>query len=308
MADGMRSVLVTGATGSFGQAFTRRLLSMGVERIVILSRGEHKQAEMAEAFAAHADRLRFFVGDVRDRDRLEVAMRDVDTVIHAAALKSVPACEYNPQEAVATNVMGTLNVVLAAMRCGVSKAMFISTDKATAASTLYGATKFTAERTFISANALGGGRTKFSCVRYGNVIGSNGSVVLLFKRLVAEGTDSLPITDVRMTRFLWPIEEAVEFTRSSIDMMQGGEVFVPKLTARRIVDVAREIAPQLPHRITGIRPGEKLHELLISEDESRSVFDIGDRYVIQSGEPPTHGIPVGEGFVLSSEKTVDAPH
>lgn len=279
-----RSILVTGGAGSYGTAFIRRLLETdGADRICVLSRGEHRQEAMARELGPldpHG-KLRFFIGCIRDKDRLVMAMRGIDIVVHAAALKVVPICEYNPHEAVLTNIMGTQNVIDAATTTGVKKVMFISTDKATASSTLYGATKFAAERLIVAANATSGANgTKFSAVRYGNVIGSAGSIYPLFKKMVADGASYLPVTDARMSRFFWTLDEAVTFTQASIDMMGGGEVFVPKIKARRIVDVAHEIAPHLPQKIVGIRPGEKLHELLISEDESRMVVDIGDRYVI----------------------------
>lgn len=308
----MHSVLITGGTGTFGRAFARHLLADdSIGRIVVLSRGEHAQAAMASELAsADVDgRLRYFIGDVRDGDRLRMALRDVDLVVHAAALKAVPSCEYNPQEAVKTNVYGTQNVIDAALDAGTKKMMFISTDKAVACSTLYGATKLVAERMVIAANLLSGGRTRFSCVRYGNVIGSNGSVVPLFKKLVKNRATDLPITHEDMTRFMWTISEAVEFTRSSIDLMTGGEVFVPKIFSRRIVDVAREIAPGLPHRIIGIRANEKLHEVLIGADENRLVVEMDDRYVICPTTQWSHahlGIvrKVSQKFVYSSEYSI----
>lgn len=313
----MRSVLVTGGTGSFGQAFVKRLLATNAcDRICVFSRGEHAQEAMAREFK-HLDphgRLRFRIGDVRDRDRLEMAMRGVDVVVHAAALKVVPICENDPMEAVKTNVLGTQNVVDAALRVAVKKVMFISTDKAPAASTLYGATKFAGERLIVASNVYSGDLpTRFSCVRYGNVIGSAGSVIPLFKRMVANGATDLPVTDPRMTRFFWTLDEAVSFTCQSIERMKGGEVFIPKIKARRIVDIANELAPHLPVRIVGIRPGEKLHEVLISEDEARTAFDLGDCYVLCPQDvwwDGSHlcGHPVGEGFVYSSENaTIAAP-
>jgi len=307
-----QSYLITGGSGSFGKACTRALLMTDAERICIFSRGEHHQEAMAREFKAldpHG-RLRFRIGDVRDRDRLEMAMRGVDVVIHAAALKVVPICENDPMEAIKTNVLGTQNVVEAALRVGVKKVMFISTDKAPAASTLYGATKFAAERLVVASNVYAGDLpTRFSCVRYGNVIGSAGSVIPLFKRMVADGATELPVTDDRMTRFFWTLDDAVTFTLRSLERMRGGEVFVPKIAARRIVDIAHEIAPDLPVRIVGIRAGEKLHEVLISEDEARTAVDTGDCYVLcpqDSWWDGSHlcGEPVGEGFVYSSENAI----
>lgn len=310
----MRSLLLTGGSGSFGKAFTRRLLRDNLcERICLYSRGEHAQEAMAREFAPFDPdkRLRFRIGDVRDRDRLEMAMRGCDVVVHAAALKVVPICETDPIEAIKTNVLGAQNVVEAALRAGVARVMALSTDKAAAPCTLYGATKQVAERLFIAANVYGGGLpTRFSCVRYGNVIGSQGSVIPLFQRLRSQGAKFLPITDPRMTRFLFTIEEAVDFTISSIAMMAGGEVFIPKITAKRIVDVAREIAPELPHEIVGVRPGEKIHEVLISEDESRWALELHDRYVLRPGDPnwaADHLIgakPVAEGFSFCSNRAI----
>lgn len=278
------SVLITGGAGSFGRAFVRRLLETNAsERICVYSRGEHAQEAMAREFAPldpHG-KLRFRIGCVRDKDRLEMAMRGVDVVVHAAALKVVPICEADPIEAVKTNVIGTQNVIEAALRTGVEKVMFISTDKAPAASTLYGSTKQCAERLVVAANVYSGDLpTRFACVRYGNVVGSNGSIYPVFKKMVSDGATFLPITDARMTRFFWTLDEAVDFTKSSIDMMRGGEVFIPKIKSRRIVDIAHEIAPHLPQKIVGIRAGEKLHEVLISDDESRNAVELNDRYVL----------------------------
>lgn len=305
------SVLITGGSGSFGKAFVRRLLDENLsDRICVYSRGEHNQEAAARELApldTHR-KLRFRIGCVRDRDRLEMAMRGYDVVVHAAALKVVPICEADPIEAIKTNVIGTQNVIEAALRMGVKKVMFISTDKAPASSTLYGSTKHCAERLVVAANVYSGDQpTRFSCVRYGNVIGSNGSIYPLFKRMVAEGATYLPITDPRMSRFFWTLEEAVEFTRSSIDMMAGGEVFIPKIKARRIVDIASEIAPDLPTKIVGIRAGEKLHEVLISEDESRTALELPDRFVLcpfDAHWDKSHLIgakPVADGFKYGSE-------
>lgn len=311
----MTSILITGGTGSWGRAMTRRLLEIEKpDRIIIYSRGEHAQEAMARELAScdPGGRLRFRIGDVRDRERLELAMRGVDLVFHAAALKIVPTCEADPSEAIKTNILGTDNVIHAALRAGVKKVMALSTDKAAAPNTLYGSTKQCAERLVVAANAYSGAAgTRFACVRYGNVIGSQGSVVPLFKRLAANGAKALPITDPRMTRFFFSIEEAVAFTLSSAEMMAGGEVFVPKISARRVVDLAREIAPHLPHEIVGIRPGEKIHEVLISEDESRAAIELSDRYVIRpldlswSQEHLPGARPVPEGFRFGSDDAVE---
>lgn len=307
----MTSYLITGGTGSFGQAFTKRLLDTNAsDRICIFSRGEHKQAEVRAKFG-NDPRLRFMIGDVRDANRLKRAMVGIDIVVHAAALKRVEVCEYDPAEAVKTNIVGSLNVVDAALDAGVRKVMSLSTDKASASATLYGSTKHCAERLVIASNNYSPGKTIFSCVRYGNVIGSQGSVVPLFTRLIEEGAKELPITDDRMTRFFFSIEEAVDFTMESIDMMRGGEVFIPKIRSKKIVDLAKEMAPDLPHRIIGMRTNEKLHEVLISEDEGQMTFDLGDRYVIQPSLPgwkSDHLVDskrVRDGFKFSSDLALD---
>src|SRR5262245_33042622 len=281
-----RSVLVTGGTGSFGTAFVRRLLTRtSSPRIVVYSRDEQKQETMARAlqaeFPGEAERLRFFIGDVRDASRLELAMREIDYVIHAAALKIVPAAEYNPFECILTNVHGAENVVKAALRTSVKKVIALSTDKAANPINLYGASKLASDKIMVAANNLSGDRgTKFAVVRYGNVIGSRGSVVPLFNDLVKQGVKSLPITDERMTRFWITLEQGVAFVLSSLALMNGGEIFVPKIPSMRITDLARTLAPHLPHDVVGIRPGEKLHEIMITEDDARLTLDIGDRYVI----------------------------
>ena len=306
----MKSLLVTGGAGTFGTAFVKKLLSDNLcDRVCVFSRGEHRQSELRRQL--NDTRVRFFIGDIRDSERLETAMHGIDTVVHAAALKDIMSCEYNCEEAVKTNVLGTMNVNAAARRAGVKKVMLISTDKAAASSTLYGATKFAAERATIAANAMAGASGPlYACVRYGNVAGSSGSVIPLFKKLAADGASSLPVTDERMTRFFWTIEDAVDFTLSSIDIMHGGEVFIPKIKARRIVDIAREIAPQLPHKVVGIRPGEKLHEILISGDESRNAVELPDRYVLCPPDPQwdrSHLIDakkVAEDFVFGSELSI----
>lgn len=276
-----KSILITGGTGSFGRAFVKSLLNnTEYDRIIIYSRGEHLQEEMA---ASNGDgRLRFFIGDVRDEARLEMAMHGVDIVVHAAALKIVPLLEYNPTEAIATNINGALNVVRASIRAGVSKVVALSTDKAVNPVNLYGATKLAAEKVFIAANALGAGATKFSVVRYGNVYGSRGSVVPLFKRLAAEGKP-LPITDERMSRFHIRMSQAINLVDLCLRRMNGAEIFVPMLPSVRLIDIANAISDKIT--IVGIRPGEKLHETLISEDEARTTV-AGRWYYIIS--PTTH--------------------
>jgi UDP-N-acetylglucosamine 4,6-dehydratase len=285
-----KSILVTGGTGSFGCALVRRTLSeYAPRRIVVFSRDEQKQDTMARLlrneFPDKFDRLRFFIGDVRDGSRLELAMRDVDVVVHAAALKIVPTAEYNPFECILTNVHGAENVVKAALRTGVNKVMALSTDKAANPVNLYGASKLAADKIMVAANNLvGDSDIHFSVVRYGNVMGSRGSVVPLFESLISGGAKSLPITDPRMTRFWITLEQGVAFVLSSIALMSGGELFVPKIPSLKVVDLARAMAPNLPHEIVGIRPGEKLHELMITEDDARMTLELADRYVIR---PPS---------------------
>jgi len=285
----MTRILITGGTGSFGTALTRRLVKDGHDRIVVFSRDEQKQHAMERELDDPS--LRFFVGDVRDRDRLELAMRGIDYVFHAAAMKIIPTCERDPFECVHTNVLGAENVARAALRAGVQKVIALSTDKAAAPLNLYGATKLAAEKLFIAANTIAAGATTYSCVRYGNVVGSRGSVIPLFKQLAAEHKP-LPITHRDMTRFWITIEQAVEFVLTSAGLMTGREIFVPKLPSMRIqalacavnVAVRGEPGPILQwdewYPIIGIRPGEKLHETLITHDEARMTFDLGDRYVI----------------------------
>ena len=276
-------ILVTGGTGSFGKKFTKILLEQKKPRkIIIFSRDELKQHEMRVA-GFDDPRLRYFIGDVRDRDRLVRAMHGVDIVVHAAALKQVPACEYNPMEAIKTNIMGTSNVVEAALDAGVEKVLALSTDKAVNPVNLYGATKLAAEKLVIQSNAYAAGRaTRYSCVRYGNVVGSRGSVVPLFLKQRASG--KVTITDDRMTRFWLSLEQGVHFVIDCIDQMEGGEVFVPKIPSTTIIDLAKAIAPEAEIEIIGIRPGEKLHEVLISEDESRTTVEMDRMYVVQPAE------------------------
>ncbi len=278
-----KTILVTGGTGSFGQSFVRMVLDQFKPRkLIIFSRDELKQYEMQQRFnEADHPSVRYFIGDVRDVDRLEMAMRDVDVVVHAAALKHVPAAEYNPLECIYTNVHGAENVVKAALRCKVPKVIALSTDKAANPANLYGASKLASDKIFVAANNLSGGRSKFSVVRYGNVMGSRGSVVPFFRKLIANGADSLPITDPRMTRFWITIEQGVNFVLSSLALMQGGEIFVPKIPSTKITDLARIIGPTLPQRTVGIRPGEKLHEVMITEDDARATLELDDRYLIQ---------------------------
>jgi len=299
-------VLVTGGTGSFGKSFVRHLLAdHDPARVVIFSRDELKQYEAREAFADDS-RLRWFIGDIRDRDRLMRAMHGIRYVVHAAALKQVDTAEYNPFEYVKTNIEGSQNVVDAAIDSGVEKVVALSTDKASSPINLYGATKLVADKLFVSANHYAAHhRARFSVVRYGNVMGSRGSVIPFFRRLAAEGR-SLPITDKQMTRFWISLDQAVKFVIDSFDMMQGGELYVPRIPSMRIVDLAEAVAPDAPTHETGIRPGEKLHEEMISEEEGHRALLLGDRYVLQPTiatwgyTPPAHGVPVPERFSYRS--------
>ncbi len=274
------TVLVTGGTGSFGKKFIRVLLDdYQPEKIIVFSRDELKQHEMRVAGFDH-NSIRYFIGDVRDKDRLMRAMHGVNLVVHAAALKQVPACEYNPMEAIKTNILGSSNVIDAAIENGVAKVLALSTDKAVNPINLYGATKLAAEKLFIQSNAYAGGRnTRISCVRYGNVVGSRGSVVPLFIKQRESG--KVTITDERMTRFWLSLEQGVRFVIRCIEQMQGGEVFVPKIPSMRMVDLAAAMAPDAEVEIIGIRPGEKLHESLIGEDEARHTVELPEMYVVQ---------------------------
>jgi UDP-N-acetylglucosamine 4,6-dehydratase/5-epimerase len=276
------SILVTGGTGSFGKAFVRRVLRSfpDVKRVVIFSRDELKQYEM-ESELRHPG-LRFFIGDVRDKERLCRAMDGVEYVVHAAALKQVPAAEYNPMECIKTNVHGAQNVIDAALDCGVRKVVALSTDKAANPINLYGASKLAADKLFVAANNLVGSRpTRFSVVRYGNVVGSRGSVVPLFRKLVASGATELPITDTRMTRFWITLPQGVQFVLKCFERMYGGELFVPKIPSTTITDLAQAIAPGLPQRVVGIRPGEKLHEVMCPRDDAHLTLEFADHFVIQ---------------------------
>ena len=273
-------ILVTGGTGSFGKKFIEIMLrEFHPAKLIVFSRDELKQHEMRTSGFDHPD-LRYFIGDVRDVERLRRAMHGVDIVIHAAALKQVPACEYNPMEAIKTNILGSSNVIEAALDAGVKKVMALSTDKAVNPVNLYGATKLAAEKLFVQSNAYAAGTaTRFSCVRYGNVVGSRGSVIPIFIQQRRNG--KLTITDERMTRFWLTLDQGVHFVIRCTELMQGGEVFVPKIPSTRIVDLARVIAPGAELEVIGIRPGEKLHEVLINEDEARTTVELEDMFVVQ---------------------------
>lgn len=279
-----KSILITGGTGSFGRQYVRTLLQrFRPRRLVIYSRDELKQYEMAQEFP-HSKYacMRYFIGDVRDKDRLVQAMRGVDYVIHAAALKQVPAAEYNPMECIKTNVHGAENVIHAALQAEVEKVIALSTDKAANPINLYGATKLASDKLFVAANNIAGShRTRFSVVRYGNVVGSRGSVVPLFLKLIRDGADHLPITDERMTRFWITLQQGVDFVLKDFERMRGGEIFVPKIPSVRIVDLARAMAPEVPRKIVGIRPGEKIHEVMCPADDSHLTLEFADHYVIR---------------------------
>jgi UDP-N-acetylglucosamine 4,6-dehydratase len=301
-----KSVLVTGGTGSFGRAFIKTILKRhSPRRVVVFSRDELKQYEFQQEIGTDP-RLRFFIGDVRDRERLSRAFDGVDIVVHAAALKQVPAAEYNPFEAIKTNVNGAQNVIDAALDRKVERVIALSTDKASSPINLYGATKLVSDKLFVAANAYSGARpTRFSVVRYGNVIGSRGSVVPYFQRLASTGV--IPITDERMTRFWITIDQGVEFVIRMIATMSGGELFVPRIPSMRLLDLATAVAPQARVEIVGIRPGEKLHEEMIGVDDARRTRDAGDFFVMQpdvdwwSGEPWADAPLCPPGFRYTSD-------
>ena len=281
MFDG-KVILVTGGTGSFGKQFIRTVLSRyNPHRLIVLSRDELKQYEMQQGEFNH-ECMRYFLGDIRDRERVMMAMTGVDYVVHAAALKQVPALEYNPGEAVKTNIEGSQNVAAAAIEKGVTKVIALSTDKAAAPINLYGATKLVADKLFIAANNTRGARkTAFSVVRYGNVIGSRGSVVPLFMKLVAEGAKELPLTDPDMTRFWISLPQGVDFVLKSFQRMQGGETFIPKIPSMRMADLAKAISPNAEMKNIGIRPGEKMHEVMCPSELSGQTLEFADHFVIQ---------------------------
>lgn len=277
-------ILVTGGTGSFGQQFVETCVTRFKPRkVIVFSRDELKQYEMSErAPFRDATNIRYFIGDVRDVERLEMAFRGVDYVVHAAALKQVTTAEYNPFECIRTNVHGAENVVRAAIRTGVQKVVALSTDKAANPINLYGASKLAADKIFIAARSLvGAGVPKFSVVRYGNVVGSRGSVIPLYRRLIEQGAKSLPITDPRMTRFWITLRQGIDLVLTTFATMQGSEIFVPKIPSMKMVDLARVMAPHLTTHVTGIRPGEKLHELMIGVEDARTTVELPDRYVVR---------------------------
>lgn len=306
-----KSILITGGTGSFGKKFIKILLGKYQPRkVIVYSRDELKQFEMQQVFNQKC--MRYFIGDVRDAARLKKAMYQVDYVVHAAALKQVPAAEYNPMECIRTNVQGAQNVIDAAIDCGVQKVIALSTDKAANPINLYGATKLCSDKLFAAANNMVGDRpTRFSVVRYGNVVGSRGSVVPFFKKLVADGAKELPVTDERMTRFWLKLEDGVDFVLKNFHRMQGGEIFIPKIPSMRIMDLAKAIAPDLPTKIVGIRPGEKLHEVMCPADLYYETLEFADHFVIKPSAASFNvdystdalgekGKPVPDGFEYNS--------
>jgi UDP-N-acetylglucosamine 4,6-dehydratase len=294
-------ILITGGTGSFGRRFIRTVLARyKPRRLIVFSRDELKQFDMQQEFDASC--MRYFLGDVRDESRLRQAMRGVHYVIHAAALKQVPAAEYNPMECIRTNINGAENVIKAALDNDVHKVIALSTDKAANPINLYGATKLASDKLFVAANNIAGGRqTRFSVIRYGNVVGSRGSVVPFFEKLIEQNADALPITDLRMTRFWISLREGVEFVLRNFERMQGGEIFVPKIPSIRIVDLAQAMAPNLPTHVVGIRPGEKLHEIMCPADDSHLTLEFHDHYVIR----PTirfHSLDIDHGVNAVGER------
>jgi len=273
-----KNILITGGTGSFGKKYTDMILAKyQPNKIIIYSRDELKQYEMGQTY--NQECMRYFIGDVRDGNRLKEAMQDVDFVIHAAALKHVPVAEYNPMECIKTNIDGAQNVIEAALACNVDKVIALSTDKASSPINLYGATKLASDKLFVAANNMVGKRkTRFAVVRYGNVVGSRGSVVPFFKNLIETGASELPITDVEMTRFLITLKDGVQFVLDNFERMHGGEIFIPKIPSIKMTDLAQALAPNLPHKVIGIRPGEKMHEVMITADDR--VVEYDSYYVI----------------------------
>lgn len=313
-----KTILITGGSGSFGHHYVRNILSrFEPSKLIIYSRDEMKQYEMAQTFpGSQYDCMRYFIGDVRDKDRLQMAMRGVDYVIHAAALKQVPAAEYNPMECIKTNIHGAENVIQAALHANVEKVIALSTDKAANPINLYGATKLASDKLFVAANNIAGGhKTRFSVVRYGNVVGSRGSVVPFFKKLIEQKSEYLPITDERMTRFWITLQQGVDFVLKNFSRMSGGEIFVPKIPSVRITDLATAMAPDLKHEFIGIRPGEKIHEIMCPADDSHLTLEFVDHFVIKptilftgtdnqftSNKIGERGYPVEQSFEYNSGK------
>jgi UDP-N-acetylglucosamine 4,6-dehydratase/5-epimerase len=311
-----KSILITGGTGSFGRQYVKTLLDRyRPKKLIVYSRDELKQYQMEQDFPQSC--MRYFIGDVRDRDRLIQAMNGVDLAIHAAALKQVPAAEYNPMECIKTNIHGAENVIHAALANNVEKVIALSTDKAANPINLYGATKLVSDKLFVAGNNIAGQhKTRFSVVRYGNVVGSRGSVVPFFKKQIDSGADHLPITDAGMTRFWITLQQGVDFVLRNFMRMHGGEIFVPKIPSVRVVDLARAMAPNLAHKIIGIRPGEKMHEVMCPADDAHLTLEFADHYVIQptiqfaaiadfrTNKLGERGIPVAPGFEFHSGKNL----
>jgi UDP-N-acetylglucosamine 4,6-dehydratase len=310
-----KTILITGGTGSFGNQFVQTVIDhYSPKKLIVFSRDELKQYEMAQKFPeSKYSFMRYFIGDVRDYSRLEMALRDVDIVIHTAALKHVPIAEYNPYECIHTNVIGAENIVRASLRNGVQKVLALSTDKAVSPINLYGASKLAAEKIFIAANNIrGSDPTVFSVVRYGNVVGSRGSVVPFFQKLLKEGAKSLPITDNEMTRFWITLPQGVDFVLSNLAIMQGGEIFIPKIPSMKIIDLAGAIQAGIQTHIIGIRPGEKLHEWMLTSDEALQTVEMEDRYVIipsfiniESWNKSIKNKPLGKRMIYSSETNTE---
>ncbi len=276
-----KNILITSGTGSFGKKFVKTVLEKyKPNKVIIYSRDELKQYEMAQVFDDRC--MRYFIGDIRDKERLKKAMNGVEFVVHAAALKHVPIAEYNPMECIKTNINGAANVIDASIDCGIKKVIALSTDKAANPINLYGATKLASDKLFVAANNITGNQDiLFSVVRYGNVLGSRGSVVPFFKKLLKEGAKEIPITEEHMTRFWITLDQAVEFVLKNFQRMQGGEIFIPKIPSMKITDMAKAIAPNLPQKVIGIRPGEKLHEIMIPKDDSRLALEFSDHYTLK---------------------------
>ena len=283
-----KTILITGGTGSFGQAFIKKVLSLyKPKKLIIYSRDEHKQNDMSKVFKKYSHCLRFFIGDVRDRDRLIMAAQGVDYIIHAAALKHVPSAEYNPFECIRTNVMGAENVIYAAINCKVQKTIALSTDKAANPINIYGASKLASDKIFIAGNHLAANiKSRFAVVRYGNVVGSRGSLYWILKEAIKNKSNTIPVTDKRMTRFWIGLEQGVEFVLSSLEDMDGGEIYIPKIPSMKVIDFINGICPNKKIVEIGIRPGEKLHEIMITKDDARYTYDCNDKYII---EPHIHG-------------------
>ena len=312
-----KAILITGGTGSFGKSFVKKILKLyKLKKLIIFSRDEHKQYEMEkELIAMNYNNYRFFIGDVRDCERMKMAFRGIDIVIHAAALKHVPSAEYNPFECIQTNIIGAQNIVTAAIFSGVEKVIALSTDKASNPLNLYGASKLASDKIFVAANNLSGkGGSIFSVVRYGNVINSRGSLVPLYRELIKNESKFLPVTDKKMTRFWITLDQGVEFVLSNLEIMKGGEIYVPKIPSMKIIDVAKAMAPKIQHKVIGVRPGEKIHEVMITEDDARYTVELEDRFIIfpskyyklnKNLKKSVVSYNLTEGFKYSSDKNTN---